>query len=427
MTAAAGTRANIDARFLGAAIIAVAAVAFNAVLAILNGKGLPVTPPVVMAAEGFIISAAIFSAACNPVPEMRPWLALIAAIVGISLARAILTEEIALKYARDAAIIPIFVLLGMATGEQRIHRIVLIVHTLVFLVFLLEAIDTDLYAEIFRIPDYYIATRGTRPDDFYDQSSSLFINATRPDERFIPFIDAPRMSSVFLEPVSLGSYCAIIVAYACAAFGVVSRATIVYLALTSTALLVGCDGRLGIVTCLIMVAARPVFARIPSRMSFLILPAVLLAAAIAAGSGNLRTGGDDFEGRVATTMALLAKLDFADLAGIEEQTVKAAFDSGIVYLVATQSVFGALMIWGAITLFPEEKTTAARVITHCLALYMTLTMLVSYSFVSIKTAALAWMIAGALQRPAVSPRKSRAPERARPRRRPVSPTIAPAA
>ena len=65
-------------------------------------------------------------------------------------------------------------------------------------------------------------------------------------------------------------------------------------------------------------------------------------------------------------------------------------------MIITQSIIGAAVIWGFITLSADEATVEQKIYKNGVLLYLALTMMVSYSFLSIKTAAPIWFIFGAL-------------------------------
>jgi len=267
----------------------------------------------------------------------------------------------------------------------------------VFVVFLLEALAPSIYSELFRIQDYYINTRGNSADEFYNTNSELFISATRPNERFISFIDAPRLSSIFLEPVSLGNYCTIIVALISSSFHRFSKGTLAFIAISTIAMLIGCDGRLAIVCSVLIVIMSWISPRLPPHSAIVYLPAAVLIMLAIVDSAAMQAGGDDFIGRVAHTKDLLLHFDAQEFLGLSDKYIAQAMDSGVAYLIITQSLLGLILLWTFVAWGPVEHTTEQVRYTHALCLYLALSMLVSYSFLTIKTGALLWFIQGALQ------------------------------
>jgi putative polymerase len=389
---------DADTRYrLAPALILIASVGFNAGLAFVNGHVMDVPPLLVMATEAALVATAFGLAFLAWKPEMGPSVALIAALALFAVFRGLLMGQPDPKYLRDVALIPTFLMLGMAFDDRGLSRTILALHTIVFLVFLLEAIAPQAYSDLLHIQDYYIKTRGNKLDEFYNTNSELFISATRPDERFFSFIDAQRMSSIFLEPVSLGNYCSIIVAFVCACFRRLGWPAVIYLSLTTMALLVGCDGRLATATCVVIIAASIVAPWLPRRSAALYLPGTVAFVFVLAIGLDLKPGTDDFGGRLAHTVELLKSYDIPEILGLSNEYMDKAMDSGVAYLIMTQSLPGLVLLWAYIGWGVREDTPEQVRFTHGLSLYLALSMMVSYSFLTIKTGAVLWFIQGALQ------------------------------
>lgn len=379
------------------ALVLIASVSFNAGLAFVNGHIMPVPTALVIVTEAGLVSAAMGLALLAWRPQMAPSVALIAALGLFAVFRGLLMAQPDPKLLRDVILIPVFLMLGMSFDIRGLGRAVLALHTIVFAVFLLEALAPQAYSDLLHIQDYYIKTRGNKLDEFYNTNSELFISATRPNERFFSFVDAPRMSSLFLEPVSLGNYCSIVTVFLCACMRRLGLAASGYLALTTAAMLVGCDGRLATATCVLIVIACAMAPWLPPRSAVLYLPAaVLLVFALVIGA-DLQPGTDDFPGRLAYTVQLLSSYDVPEILGLSNELVSKAMDSGVAYLITTQSLPCLLLLWAYISLIPREDTKEQVRFTHGLSLYLALSMMVSYSFLTIKTGALLWFIQGALQ------------------------------
>jgi putative polymerase len=179
-------------------------------------------------------------------------------------------------------------------------------------------------------------------------------------------------------------------------------------------LIIGCDGRLAAVACVIIFFASLFAARLPAYASMIIAPAALLAALAAVSLLDLRAGSDDFAGRIAHTVQLLRSYGLPEFMGVSDLYLSRAVDSGLAYLITTQSILGALLIWVTFVLATEERSRQEVVFKTAVALYIALSMLVSFSFLSIKTAALLWFVLGAMQ-----PGQSRLPALIARWRRPV--------
>jgi putative polymerase len=379
------------------ALVLIGCVGFNAGLAVINGHIMPLPPALVIAAEGMLVSAALGLAMLGWKPQMAPSLVLIAILALFAIFRGLLMAQPEPKFLRDVLLIPTFLMLGMSFDERGLARTILVLHTIVFLVFLLEAVAPHAYSDLLHIQDYYVNTRGNKLDEFYNTNSELFISATRPDERFFSFVDAPRLSSIFLEPVSLGNYCSIITAFVGACFRRLGWPAVGYLALTTLAMLVGCDGRLATATCVLLVMVAVVAPWLPPRSHVLYLPVSLAFVFALVIGADLKPGTDDFAGRLAHTVELLRNYDVAEMLGLSNEYLMKSMDSGVAYLIMTQSVLGLLLLWAYVAWGAREDTPEQVRFTHTLSLYLALSMMVSYSFLTIKTGAVLWFIQGALQ------------------------------
>jgi putative polymerase len=388
-------------------------VLFNAMLAIINAHVVHLNMSVVAGSEFLIVLAAQVTAFRNYRAQMLPWYGMMLFIVAFAILRGSYLGHFEPKYIRDVMLIPTFVLLGMTVPFHRVKTMVTILHIVVVGGVLFEALFTSAYAGLFDVRQYYIATRAFEDTAFWDTTSDLFVSATRPEERFFNFIDLHRVSSVFLEPVSLGNYVIIITTFLCANFSKFSVRYRAFLLVGIVIALVGCDGRLAAICSAIIVLVTLVAPKLPSKIALLYLPAVVIGAFVFVFTMHPDAHQDTFSGRVAYCVNLLANYDVADWLGLSDHFIARVSDSGIAYIVATQSVIGVALFWVLLNFEVDESWPSQIKFTQGLCTYIALTMLVSYSLFSIKTAALLWFIHGSLQRRAVRAVHPVAKERSR--------------
>ena len=203
---------------------------------------------------------------------------------------------------------------------------------------------------------------------------------------------------MFLEPVSLGNYVIIIATFLCANFSKFSVRYRAFLLVGIVIALVGCDGRLAAICSAVIVLVTLFAPRLPPKIALLYLPAIVIGAFVFVFTTHPDALQDNFSGRVAYCVNLLANYDVADWLGLSDHFIIRAFDSGIAYIVATQSVIGVALFWVLLNFEADERWPSQIKFTQGLCTYVALTMLVSYSLFSIKTAALLWFIHGSLQR-----------------------------
>jgi putative polymerase len=378
-------------------LIVFSAVLFNAGLAIINAHVMPLSASAVIGFEVLIVAAAHAVILANYRPQMLPWYGVIVVIILFSLGRGIAIGNFDPKFVRDALLIPTFVLLGMTTHPRRLTLLIVAVHVVVVGGVLFEAAFPEAYSSLFDVRQYYIATRAFDAADFWDSSSDLFVSATRPDARFFSFVDLHRLSSVLLEPVSLGNYVVVTIAFLCANYAHMGRRTILFLSLGSLIALIGCDGRLAAVSSAIVILVALLAPLLPRKSALLYLPIAVLCAVGFVVLLHPDATSDSFAGRLAYGVELLARYELWEWFGMSNRLIDQAGDSGIAYTIATQSIIGLIAFWFFLVLSAKEKTPRQIRYLHSLCIYLALSMLVSYSLFSIKTAALLWFIHGSFQ------------------------------
>ncbi|SFV30130.1 hypothetical protein [Hyphomicrobium facile] len=396
------TREAVDKLIAG---IVIATLAFNAVLAAVNAHVVAVTNGEVIAAELLIFFCSTLLLVLTLAPHDRPWLALMFLFIGIGLVISLFRDELVAKNIRDVLSIPVFVMLGLRYSSNPVSLFSKLQFVVVFFA-LLEIAYPDLFSDIFDVRSYYINSRNFAADDFWNSDSSLFVSATRPGERFFSFVDIHRVSSLFLEPVSLGNYVCIVVILLICFWPTLSSIMRAWLIVSTAFLLVACDGRFATVTSALILLCVPLASKLPSRAAVFYLPAILTLGAIGVYAFHPDPLSDDFGGRVAKTMELAGNLNFYDMLGMAQWSeINDNLDSGLTYLIVTQTLLGGCFVWLFTTLVASDRVPdmelrlRIRRATHAVALFIGLNLLVSYSLFSIKSAAFLWFLYGAAIKP----------------------------
>ena len=376
--------------------VLITAVCFNAILSIVSGHFVTLARTQVILAEVAVYAGALAIIVSRADRRMLPWFLLTLFIILMGLLVSAGSGELNAKYIRDVLVIPIFIMLGMTYRSNTFVKPFSILHTIIFLVAVLEAASPDTYAEVFKVLDYYVNTRDFAANSFWNTESTLFVSATRSGERFFNFVDWHRMSSIFLEPVSLGNYCVVAAILIVACWHDMSISTRSYFIASTLFLLIGSDGRLAAVSIVIVLFALIFVHNISTRWSVFYLPVILLLSAAYIWTSNVSDIYDTFGGRVAATIDALSRLDVSGLIGLNARGAENAADNGIVYFVLSQSLIGVIVIWLAVFLCARGLTFPSRFYVHAIAIFIPLNLLVSYSFFSIKVASLIWFFYGYL-------------------------------
>lgn len=380
--------------------VVMVAVLFNAVLALINANVLQLSSLEVIGFEAAIDAAAIALSLRVQDPLRTLWLGLTAILFFLDLVNGLGSAHVDPKFLRDVLIIPIFALLGLTSNRDDAVRLVIRLQWIVLVVMIFEAIRPDDYGRFFNVMSYYINTRGFEQQQFWSQDApDLFVSAIRPDERFfLPFLNIHRLSSVFLEPVSLGNYCVIVAMALVTLWERIPLRHRLFLIASTAMLLVGCDGRFAMTSVLLILAFRFIAPALPRYVNVAYLPGLLVVVVVVVRLAHLSSDGDNFPSRAAGSVEVLSQMDFLALFGSEAQRAYDVMDSGIAYLVYSQSVIGAAALWIAIVFGLPQRDRASIVYSHATSIYVALNLLVSYSMFSIKTAALLWFVFGAVHR-----------------------------
>jgi len=263
----ASRAANGGSRAAGAmaAVVLIAAITFNAALAIINGHVSALTAAHVAIGQAIITASAIVVIAFHSRRAMTPWVFLALVMLAIQCFVIASSQVFSAKSIGDVIIIPIFVMLGMVYAERgNIVRLFGIIQLIVLFFMLMEVVNLNLFSDIFQIVRYYINTRGFSQSNFWNPDVNLFVSATRPNERFLlPFLNVHRTSSIFLEPISLENYCVVTTIFVAAFWKRMTAWTRLFFVVSTLVLLIGSDGRLATFTCAIVVVGAWIFPRLP--------------------------------------------------------------------------------------------------------------------------------------------------------------------
>ncbi len=373
-----------------------AAVLFNPVVALINATIVPLGKTTAILAEVGLIGAAHVIIIQRFRPEMTLWYALIIFAVLFAATRSTALGVLDLKSLRDMMVAPTFVMLGMVGGVRRALQGLVILCLAVSAFILFESVAVDTYANFLDIKSFYINTRDIDAAEFTNPNSKLYVSADRPDERYFPFFGLHRMSSLFLEPVSLGNFTVLLLAVTVAFWPALSpRMRLFFLANAALYQFAG-DGRLSATAAALIALAAMIRPMLPRNIIALALPGAILAALAFTELLQLADTADTLPGRIAYTAHLLAEMRVEDYLGASDRLIELAVDSGVTYLVITQSILGLLLFWIAFVVGLPERDSVAQRYKLGIGIYIAINMIISYSFISIKTAALLWFVYGAL-------------------------------
>ena len=360
---------------------------FNFLLCFVNTRVMGIRDSHVMLMELMIIGMAFLAAA-----DRRAGFYLILGIfTSYMLFLFSLRGQYDLKALRDIFIPIVFFAMGSRIADIRLADRLAIWSAIIVLVFAcFEYFLLDIYLEWFNVLGYYISRGTVSLTESYGATKGLFISGNRPEPRSIlPFLGQHRVSSVFLEPVSMGNFGALIFGWALFRRGWNGRWFLFVAAISMT---VFADARFGLLTCVLMALLSPLYRIIP-RTVWLVTPLLIVALIGAYGLLTGTQGGDNsFSGRIEVTAHILSGLPFGVVLGMESTDGFSA-DSGMAYTLTKFGLLGFPALW-ALFVYQPLRTARAWEFHSMMILYLVLIMVISNSFYSIKTAALMWFMTG---------------------------------
>lgn len=326
-----------------------------------------------------------------------------------------------IKPIRDLTIPVAFLLLGLQTRNLRTADAVVRVLTgVVVAVALFEYLFIDIFTQYFNIARYYIS-RGAMEAAQSMQTGDLFISGMRPQgtggRNLLPFLGDHRVSSVFLEPISLGNFGMILVVWALTR-SKFERKLYWGLILSGLTLIVLSDSRFGAYFCVI---ATVLLFLPPAQVTIglLFVPPVAITALMllpdilsTAGHGIDNT----FIGRIMLSGRVLNEFSTATWLGLNVSALP-TFDSGYAYMISGMGALGFAAAW--YILLAMKGTEQFATFRNYAAAYFGVILCISNSPFTIKTASILWFLMGVLASGATSGAASAPARRMFPGRRTI--------
>ena len=403
-----GIEASADApawrRQIVAALI-LATLVFNFVLCFLNTNVVRVPAAGVIGSEAALVGLTVLLL----LDRSRDMLLLIGVYAAYGIFLCAVQGVFDPKPIRDILIPIVFYFAGCRLGTLRwADRLVTTAVWIVLLVGLFEYFFLPLFIKYFDVLGYYVS-RGSVPSITAEGSSDrLFASGMRYEGRtLLPFLGEHRVSSIFLEPVSVGNFGGICFSWiVLRRWGAPLRMLLHLLPVVT--IFVFADARFGL---MVSLASIPIFA-MASRLRWepvLLAPfAVMVTLAIIGFTYPDIPWDNTFRGRQLLSGQMLSNLSLQEvLAFVRVDRFTA--DSGYTYTLTQIGLIGFACVWGLFVLAPSPGLAAWRYKVFTAA-YITLLLTISNSIYSIKTAALLWYLLGVLATGAADEGDERAAE-----------------
>lgn len=374
-------------------LIVVSSVVYQAFLAGLHTHVLRTSALYVAAAEFLLYLGCLLVLA----RRIRMTFAALATLVmAYLLLLSIFRDGLDFKGFRDVLIPLLFYWLGRHIGDiayaDRVLKGIVVV-VLAFAFF--ELFFLPQYTALLDIFSYYVSTGTVTISTNYISDSALNLNGLRPEgigrTIFPALLGSHRVSSVFLEPVSLGNFAVIVAAWGLSKQRAEYR-TMLFFVASAAVLIALADSRYGLIVGSSLIVIRMLVSG-RTHLMFLAAPFVSIVALLLVGltfDGGL---ADNIMGRLYWTGDTLLQFDLGKIIGVEGFDIPYG-DMGYAYLLSRWGVALCLVLWGALWLIRMPDARGERFRAYA-ALYSSLILTVSgTSFFALKTAGLLWFLLG---------------------------------
>lgn len=381
-----------------ALLLVAAALSFNFVLCFVNTNIFEVSNLHVVGCE-FAILALTFSLAYSgsSLAGIYFVIVLVLYVTFLALLRGINSPGgVDIKIVRDFLIPVAFFWLGKTISLKDADRIVRWATVAILCFGFFEYFFLDVFLKYFNVIGFYIA-RGTTANTEAVRLSSggLMVSGMRPESQgreLLPWLlGGHRVSSIFLEPSSLGNF-GIIVSLWAALRSKVDATPWWGLFLLGVCCIILADTRFAaaflVVGTLIVFLPAAFGTPLVVAMPFAAVLLLLVAIAPADLSSN------DAQGRLAYAALVLTELDFSNWIGLADSALQ-TFDAGYGYLFSGIGVIGTIALWFCLMSLSGQNPHFYA-LRNAVGAYLATLFLISQSQMTIKTASLLWLLLGAV-------------------------------
>ena len=299
------------------------------------------------------------------------------------------------KAIRDLIIPVLFVSVGRNVKDKAcVDKALWVLIAIVLAVGVFEWLFLSSFTNLFNVFSYYASTGSISESSAMYTGQKLQLNGFRPagiGRTILPMVFGNhRISSVFLEPVSLGNFAVIIAAWGMSKPWQEKKKMFAFLA-ASAMMIALADSRFGTMMILFLLLIR--FFPVSLDKIFIGFPFVCLLVICAMAAAFPHVTGDNFSSRLIHSGLSLLQFDIPMLFGLTGPAINFG-DMGYAYVLSRFGLLLASLLWFSIWLLPIHSDSGRR-FRVCLCVYSCLILTVSgTSLFALKTAGLAWLLLG---------------------------------
>lgn len=325
------------------------------------------------------------------------FVAIISLVAAYLLLLALLRSSLDIKGFRDLIIPLLFYWLGRGSGNiTRADKLLKITIVIVLVVGFFELFFVGLYSRLFNVFAYYGATSGVGGGATTNWAgSTLALNATRPEgigRTILPWLfGTHRVSSIFLEPVSLGNFAVIVAAWGLSKGRQDLRKAVFFL-VSAILMITMADSRYGLIAVMVLVLMRLI---LPGKSNTLAIIVPVLAVGLLLVMPTLSPGhfGDDALGRLVITGRTLLGFGINEVFGLNGYASNFG-DMGYAVALTRFGLILSSVLWIGFWMIKMRDETGIRFRAY-VAVYVSLILMISgTSLFALKTAGILWFLVG---------------------------------
>lgn len=375
--------------------ILMVALVYQAALCAIHTNVHPISMSGVGLAEGFIYLSCLIVL----VKSIRLEFVAVATLVGAYLfLMAIFRNQLDPKGFRDVMIPILFYGLGRQIGDLNYADRLLKMMVVVVLFFgFFELLFLDLFSRIFNIFSYYVSQGSLAAGSNWAKGSVLGLNGMRPEgigRTILPaLLGNHRVSSIFLEPVSLGNFAVIV-----GAWGLCKRREeikeMLFFLFSAVTMIALSDSRYGMITVAALVLMRCVpFCK--KNVWMIVLPVLSVGMLLSIAIFFDGRYSDSVIGRLYVSGKMLLNMNLGMIFGVDGFDISFG-DMGYPSLLTRLGLVLCLFLWLSFWMLKMEDERGDRFRAY-ITLYMSLILCVSgTSLFALKTAGILWFLVGCL-------------------------------
>ena len=330
-----------------------------------------------------------------------------------------------LKILHDLLVMYVFYVLGTTSDTDQADRLVWLLMVVVLVVGLAELLLPAFYGSLFDVWTFYVDKGVIDPGTINYGGTTAFVSGSRGgtlSRTLFPSLLGPtRVSSIFLEPVSLGNFSVIVFAWCLSTWRRFSLGWLTMVASAAVCMVLG-DSRFAAASWILLLALRLTGLFRP-RLVVFCLPVLCMLGLLIAGSVYELPGvkpsilSDDFPGRLLFSGRLLNDWGLPQWLALSPSRVYTS-DTGYAYLINNLGLPLSLLF---LLLFACNKVATDREASMkaMVALFAATSLCIGANMFTIKTAGLLWFLYGSTTvplRPAIGVGRPRHRSKPDPRR-----------